>query len=769
MRIRLLASAALLAASCSRQAPTTSAAPAVALLDQTLELTAVNGALNLPVEANNDLVVTVESTGFDPMLEVVPPGGEALHNDDYQGSRTRSQLTVHTTNAGTMRLAVSSFGANRSGRYRVTVRKVDNAPTNSTFLALGVTQSGEVTNGDRTLPDGRAYDEYMALGPASGSAYELRLTARGQTVPLAVVLDPQGHTVSSTAPGVYPISVPFLHRVQLIQPARGQAAGYSMSLSVASSAPAATPSASPALARDHHAVPANLTGRAVALGGNAQGSLSASSIRLPTGESADVYDLDVTTDRTYSLDAQSSAFDTYLIVLGPDGHMDENDDSSGTDSHLDVRFARAGRAHLIVTSYQSGMSGAYVLKVGNDASSNSVVASSASPATPSTQATGNAMSGELARGDRTLQSGEFVDTFHRSFTRGQPVQVRLSSRDFDPYLIVRSPSGHQSDNDDFAAPDRTAGIDIPSAEEGEYTISVTSYESGEDGRYQLTFGMSGASGSGNAAGGTAANQVRPNVPTTPGTPTVPAANPSRPGEGRLYGVFVGITDYPEGVGDLDECANDAIKLAEALRNHGLLATDRQVVLTNSQATRANVRAAFQRVATQMGPNDTFIFFHSGHGSQIEGSRDTREIDGTDESIYLYDGTIIDDEMGRLFDSLPTRLSILALDSCFAGGFAKDVITRAGRIGLFSSEEDVESSVASQFQAGGYLSYFLRTGVAGDADTGPHDGVLTVGELEHFLIVQFGRHATDVEMAGAYQHLVVDRGAVRSTEQLWRYN
>jgi hypothetical protein len=27
---------------------------------------------------------------------------------------------------------------------------------------------------------------------------------------------------------------------------------------------------------------------------------------------------------------------------------------------------------------------------------------------------------------------------------------------------------------------------------------------------------------------------------------------------------------------------------------------------------------------------------------------------------------------------------------------------------------------------------------------------------------------DVEMQGAFQHLVVDRGAVHSTEVLWRY-
>ena len=103
-----------------------------------------------------------------------------------------------------------------------------------------------------------------------------------------------------------------------------------------------------------------------------------------------------------------------------------------------------------------------------------------------------------------------------------------------------------------------------------------------------------------------------------------------------------------------------------------------------------------------------------------------------------------------------------------GGFAKDVITRPGRVGLFSSEEDVTSGVAAQFQAGGYLSYFLRTGMEGGADTDPHDRVLTVGEMTHYLYDQFGSHVQDVRMGDTYQQLVIDRGAVSTETVLWAY-
>ena len=96
----------------------------------------------------------------------------------------------------------------------------------------------------------------------------------------------------------------------------------------------------------------------------------------------------------------------------------------------------------------------------------------------------------------------------------------------------------------------------------------------------------------------------------------------------------------------------------------------------------------------------FLFFYSGHGAYVEGRR---ELDGRDETLYVSDGHITDDQVSVWFDSVNARLGVIALDSCFSGGFARDVISAPGRMGIFSSEEDVTSNVAERFQAGGYLS------------------------------------------------------------------
>ncbi|MEI8258475.1 MAG: caspase family protein, partial [Deltaproteobacteria bacterium] len=504
-----------------------------------------------------------------------------------------------------------------------------------------------------------------------------------------------------------------------------------------------------------------------------QGELAQGDHQLRTGEFMDEYSFQWPAGARVHLEARSDRFDTYLFVRSPSGRQQDNDDGvpGTTNAALDLLTSEAGTWTVSVTSYRAGEVGPYQLSVnagGAGAAAAGAVAvvqpdpgvqpaqpavgtttptpafeplvgpgaSGASGATAPAPNGTRVVEGNLAQGDQQLRTGEFTESHTMQFRPGETVRFRLDSTHFDAYLIVRPPSGHQLDNDDLAPGSTNAGVDVPVAEAGDYTVMVTSYRPGETGAYTLRVehGVAGSLPAAQSAavlqGGPAAGQL------------VAAAQAAANG-GRVFGVFAGVTDYPEGINDLSECANDARKIDQALTRRGLITPDQRVVLTDSQATVANVRAAMQQMASRVGPNDVFMFFWSGHGGRVENVRspDPREIDGIDEYIYLYDGRMLDDEMGTLFDGINARVSVLALDSCFAGGFAKDVITRPGRVGLFSSEEDVTSAVAQQFQAGGYLSHFLQTGIEGEGDADPHDGVLTVGELTFYLYSHFGAHAS----------------------------
>ena len=356
-------------------------------------------------------------------------------------------------------------------------------------------------------------------------------------------------------------------------------------------------------------------------------------------------------------------------------------------------------------------------------------------------AIGDTVGGALQSGDEQLDTGEYVDTFTFSGQRGQRVAAELTSSAFDAYIILTTPSGEQLDNDD-GEDGTNSRLDTVLSEEGEYQVRVTSFAAGETGSYRFSV---------------APSQGSPRQAAVQGGP-------------RVFAIMVGISEYGDVASDLPYTDEDAEKLAETLQRGGVL-NPSSVVLTNADATVGGVRRAFQQVSRQAGPDDMFLFFFSGHGSQEDSQTSALEPDGRGESIVLTDGEITDQEMAQLFGGLNTRLSLLVLDSCFSGGFARNVVDRPGVMGLFSSEEDLTSAVADKFEAGGYLSHFLRAGLAGAGD-GDGDGVVTAGELATYLRRQFVAEVENVEsetMDGQrnYQNLVIDRGGVQVDDVVLR--
>lgn len=484
---------------------------------------------------------------------------------------------------------------------------------------------------------------------------------------------------------------------------------------------------------------------AIRLGQTVSGRLAPGDPQLNSGEYINVWTL--TGRRGQQLDVRltSSAFDPYVAVTGPGDFSAFNDDDpsveGGRDSRLLVTLPADGQYQVTATSYASGESGAYRLSVLDGEGASVPARPSERPSTTSQVEIGQTVSGSLTAGDQTLDSGEYVDTYRFNGRRGQRVAVELTSSAFDAYTIVRTPSGEQFDNDD-GEDGTNSRQQLTLTEDGEYRVQVTSYRPGETGSYRFSV----------EAG------------------REPPRQAAAPGGARVFAVMVGVSDYGDRLNSLPFTDEDARKLAETLQREGSL-NDASVVITNAEATVEGVRRAFQRVADQAGPDDTFLFFFSGHGNQEEIAASSLEPDGKSESIVLQDGEISDVEMGRLFGSLRTRLSLLVLDSCFSGGFARNVVDRPGVMGLFSSEEDLTSAVADKFQAGGYLSHFLREGMAGEADS-DGDRLVTAGELSTYLRRQFRVEVEDIQAETQdgqrnYQNLVIDRGGVQVDDVIVR--
>lgn len=475
--------------------------------------------------------------------------------------------------------------------------------------------------------------------------------------------------------------------------------------------------------------------QSLALGQAFSGELTPNDAQRRSGKYEDVFTLQGRRGSRVDLRLASQDFDSYLVVTGPEGFSLANDDAQGggdsTDSRLVLEFPADGSYRVAVTTFRPGETGRYRLQASNPPAD----VAATMPERAQSIAIGATVNGRLEQGDGQLSSGEFTDRYRFTARRGQRIRAELSAGKFDTYLMLRRPDGSQDDNDDTMVEGEASTdsrIDTVLAEDGEYVLVVTSYQPGEAGEYRLTLAQS------------------PGLPRQVGVPGGP----------RVVALLVGVSDYGGRTSDLPNTDQDARQLFESLRGAGLL-HPASAVLTNDQATTKSVADAFARAAAQAGPNDLFLFFFSGHGDQIDVGRNARELDGRSETIELYDAAMTDAELAPLFASVRSRMAMVVIDACYAGGF-RNLVDRPNVMGLFSSEEDLTSLVADRFKAGGFLSYFLRAGLTGDAD-GDGDRIVTAGELSTYVRRRFRREgdipATTREDEQNFQNLLVERGGV----------
>ena len=106
-------------------------------------------------------------------------------------------------------------------------------------------------------------------------------------------------------------------------------------------------------------------------------------------------------------------------------------------------------------------------------------------AVPVALAQSTVRTGSLASSDTQRDTGEHFDEYTIDVGIGKEVVAILSAVDFDPYLIVISPSGEQFENDDYADSPNVAMVQEIAGEDGAWRVRASSYESGETGDYAL--------------------------------------------------------------------------------------------------------------------------------------------------------------------------------------------------------------------------------------------------------------------------------------------
>ncbi len=458
------------------------------------------------------------------------------------------------------------------------------------------------------------------------------------------------------------------------------------------------------------------------LGGDVRGTLS---------HGSDTYTIEGRAGQRMRIALSSDAFDTFLRISGPAGFTAENDDAPGgqtLNSLLDVELPASGTYRISVSAYGNEGRGSYRLAAMDPA--NPV------PGGTLAIAMGQTVTGSLRPGDDASLTGQYVDYYAFAGRAGQRVTFDLDGEDLDTFLSVYLPDGREESNDDYnAAESLDSRLSLTLPADGTYHVAASSFAQGATGDYALSIRTADA-----------------NVRTV-----LPAS-----GSARVFALSVGVAAYGR-ISPLNRTDEDAQRVTAALRDAGVLAPE-SVTLVNSQATRANFESALTDITSAMGDDDLLLIFFSGHGEKVENM--TTERDGSAETIELFDAALFDYELAEMMEDVDAR-TLLVIDACFAGGFDQVVRQRNERMGIFSSDEDVLSLVATGEKAGGYISHIFRAALEGGADMNG-DRALEAGELSEYMRREFYRMvleeplSTDAEdfrnmQTPGWQHIIVDRG------------
>jgi len=203
----------------------------------------------------------------------------------------------------------------------------------------------------------------------------------------------------------------------------------------------------------------------------------------------------------------------------------------------------------------------------------------------------------------------------------------------------------------------------------------------------------------------------------------------RPKRGKTYLVAVGINNYP---GDFAlACARqDADLFADFARRTLVVASEDMWVLTDAEASRRNIMAAFGKVRGRAKPEDTVIIFLAGHG-MIErvGAREEKYFVPADANWKdLFSSAIAMEDFRRILRLDAERVLVVA-DLCHSGAIktrGPDVLLKGlagkGRIVIGYEGPAREDRTLGH----GYLTYYLVEALKGAGDAN-RDGKITIRE------------------------------------------
>ena len=210
------------------------------------------------------------------------------------------------------------------------------------------------------------------------------------------------------------------------------------------------------------------------------------------------------------------------------------------------------------------------------------------------------------------------------------------------------------------------------------------------------------------------------------------------GAGRLIILAVGVDEYAQASLNLRFAVADARTVVETLRSRagGVFREVIATLLTDREATRANILAALGHAARIARTEDTFVLYLAGHGVRSEPDRRflflPHEISSTANwdvinRVALDEGTLV-----SALARIRARDGFLFVDTCHAGQVTIDSLAalgnETGRF-LLAASSSVQEALDSYDDRNGVFAFAIREGLSGRAasDSEGRISALALGE------------------------------------------
>lgn len=426
--------------------------------------------------AGQRVEIVLRSEAFDSLVEVIDQAtGEVLDsNDDGFPEGLDSKLRFTAPSAGRYTVRAQSLSGDEAGEYTLSVSELapPPAPPEPGQIRLGQTVSGRLDVEDPTDNEDRPFEAY-AFQMGAGDRVTVRMssddldslvqigTQVGSTFETLAENDDDttGDTLNSRLVFEAPHAGRFV--VRALPLSSGDEGDYRLSLEEG---------------------PAPIPTRPLVLGADAtDGELSENDPKNEADQTVDAFSLQVREGQRIEVTVESSDFDTYVSVYGPDSNLVGEDDdggATGTNSRLVFVADTSGSYRVEVRAFSEDNFGEYEI----------AAKEIAPPPPPTPLAFGATLEREISDTDPQDDGGRHYDAFSFSGSAGRRVQITMRSGDFDSFLQIGK-AGDEfealASDDDGLREGVDSRLNFTLPEDGTYEIRAMPLGTDGDGLYSI--------------------------------------------------------------------------------------------------------------------------------------------------------------------------------------------------------------------------------------------------------------------------------------------